>query len=399
MSCHNRGIIPRSTLAPRRLPGGRGRCSFGRLTVLRSREIAHGPQRERVVRSVSAVFYRTRGIRGGLTASPSTYHHSPMRLWVGGAHFTLFALVSSVVCSSSCVELHTNYGRGVEDEGDGEASSTDGAVDDGDTDEDRDDGATSGPAATSTTSPSDDAGTTGASSSTDGSNVGPSLGPCGNGVVDLGEECDDGNGDEQDACRNSCENARCGDGVIWTDEEECDDGNSNDGDECTSECEFTMQSCELDEELVPLDAFNPVSGLGPICNLSNIFESDDEPAGIDRSGPSAEFSNKLVSGCIAVDFGSVQPILNFKFRARSVKNACGYPCSGSACGQNKNVAIFAGEELGKYQLINGYFKLTDNFQDYLISWGKPARYFVLCRGAAGGQGPDIEVDMASAICS
>ncbi|MAO84704.1 MAG: hypothetical protein CMH50_12620, partial [Myxococcales bacterium] len=33
---------------------------------------------------------------------------------------------------------------------------------------------------------------------------------CGNGVIDDGESCDDGNSDDQDACRNNCAAARCG---------------------------------------------------------------------------------------------------------------------------------------------------------------------------------------------
>ena len=67
----------------------------------------------------------------------------------------------------------------------------------------------------------------------------PSLAPrCGDGVVDLGEECDDGlaNSDTTPgACRTSCVMARCGDGVIDPDEE-CDDGNRVDGDGCSVGC-------------------------------------------------------------------------------------------------------------------------------------------------------------------
>ncbi len=41
--------------------------------------------------------------------------------------------------------------------------------------------------------------------------------PCGNGTLDEGEECDDGNKDDNDACRNDCLLNRCGDGVRFTD--------------------------------------------------------------------------------------------------------------------------------------------------------------------------------------
>ncbi len=68
--------------------------------------------------------------------------------------------------------------------------------------------------------------------------VSPDLaGPrCGNGVLEAGEACDDGNRDDHDACLNDCSRARCGDGVIWTGVEFCDDGNNADGDGCKGRC-------------------------------------------------------------------------------------------------------------------------------------------------------------------
>ena len=35
---------------------------------------------------------------------------------------------------------------------------------------------------------------------------------CGDGIVDPGEDCDDENDVNTDACTNACTNARCGDG-------------------------------------------------------------------------------------------------------------------------------------------------------------------------------------------
>jgi cysteine-rich repeat protein len=61
-------------------------------------------------------------------------------------------------------------------------------------------------------------------------------GLCGNGVVDRGEECDDGNTDNWDACLDTCMNATCGDGEIWLGVEQCDDGNTDDTDECVTGC-------------------------------------------------------------------------------------------------------------------------------------------------------------------
>jgi cysteine-rich repeat protein len=68
---------------------------------------------------------------------------------------------------------------------------------------------------------------------------------CGNGIQNTpgegkvgGEECDDGNDIDDDACRNDCTKAYCGDGVLRTDanQEFCDDGNSINEDGCTEDC-------------------------------------------------------------------------------------------------------------------------------------------------------------------
>ncbi len=60
--------------------------------------------------------------------------------------------------------------------------------------------------------------------------------PCGDGVVDEGEECDDGNWIDNDGCRRSCKLAKCGDTVVWLGQEHCDDGNTLDGDFCPGDC-------------------------------------------------------------------------------------------------------------------------------------------------------------------
>ncbi len=60
---------------------------------------------------------------------------------------------------------------------------------------------------------------------------------CGNGQLEAGEACDDGNDLEDDGCTPACTVARCGDGIVQAAlGEECDDGNLNDGDGCTRQC-------------------------------------------------------------------------------------------------------------------------------------------------------------------
>jgi len=59
------------------------------------------------------------------------------------------------------------------------------------------------------------------------------------------EQCDDGNSNDLDACRNTCVNAACGDGVLRTDlpssnasYEYCDDGNTDNDDACRNNCKL-----------------------------------------------------------------------------------------------------------------------------------------------------------------
>ena len=62
------------------------------------------------------------------------------------------------------------------------------------------------------------------------------TGDCGNGVVETGEQCDDGNGVSGDGCSAGCWIEGCGNGVVEL-AEGCDDGNTTPGDGCSSACQ------------------------------------------------------------------------------------------------------------------------------------------------------------------
>ena len=49
---------------------------------------------------------------------------------------------------------------------------------------------------------------------------------CGDGITGAGEQCDDANQSNGDACLNTCQSARCGDGFIQSGVEGCDDTNT-----------------------------------------------------------------------------------------------------------------------------------------------------------------------------
>jgi len=63
---------------------------------------------------------------------------------------------------------------------------------------------------------------------------------CGDTEVDPGEECDDGNASNTDACLNTCEFNVCQDGFPGGPGEQCDDGNDVNGDGCDEFCQNEM---------------------------------------------------------------------------------------------------------------------------------------------------------------
>ncbi|MBU2213294.1 DUF4215 domain-containing protein, partial [Patescibacteria group bacterium] len=89
---------------------------------------------------------------------------------------------------------------------------------------------------------------------------------CGNGVTEQGEECDDENTADTDACTNECKGAVCGDGIVRSGVEECDSGTGN-GKICTAvydrACTYCSGSCK------------EVEMKGPYCGDS-IKNADEE---------------------------------------------------------------------------------------------------------------------------
>lgn len=63
-------------------------------------------------------------------------------------------------------------------------------------------------------------------------------GQCGNGIVERGEMCDDGNTISGDLCDRSCRltGTSCGNGILENGEQ-CDDGNNSNNDTCTNICQ------------------------------------------------------------------------------------------------------------------------------------------------------------------
>ena len=70
---------------------------------------------------------------------------------------------------------------------------------------------------------------------------------CGDGNLDPGEECDDGNILDGDGCQANCMLPICGDGIVDPNEQ-CDDGNNIDGDGCEADCSLLPPSVETDAD-------------------------------------------------------------------------------------------------------------------------------------------------------
>lgn len=89
---------------------------------------------------------------------------------------------------------------------------------------------------------------------------------CGDGRLDPGEECDDGNTLSGDGCDASCRmelgSPSCGNGIVEADEE-CDDANEFEGDGCEPDCRF---SCRTDTDCDDGDACNGLERCDPFQN-------------------------------------------------------------------------------------------------------------------------------------
>lgn len=258
-------------------------------------------------------------------------------------------------------------------------------------------------------------------------------GVCGNGTLEVGEECDEGvsNSDSQaDACRTDCREAYCGDGVM-DQTEECDEGGAN-SDLVAGAC---RRSCQLwhcgDGVLDPgedCDDGTPADGDGCSvgCSVEQSWQCEGAPsqcACIDhRSGAACDqcvvYVNVNTSGSDPGDgrswataFRTVQPALD-------AAHAAGSPCEvwvasgtyhvwtdtpSSTIELRDGVALlggFAGDETARDQRdwrahetrLDGQDEDTDRRVLHVISarltMDATVDGFIISRGLAAGIAPE-----------
>ncbi len=186
---------------------------------------------------------------------------------------------------------------------------------------------------------------------------------CGNGDVEIGEECDDNNNNNGDGCDSTCDvedgwvctgepsecsAEECGDGIVAGDEE-CDDDNTNNGDGCDSTCDVedgwvcTGEPSECSENCgdgnldigEECDDNNLIGGDG--CSAVCTIEDTDCGNGQVEFGEECDVND--LNGLTCLDFDS------FNFGTLFCDNNCNYDTSlcqvdentstnNSVCGNN-----------------------------------------------------------------
>ena len=144
---------------------------------------------------------------------------------------------------------------------------------------------------------------------------------CGDGVVQPGEQCDDGNGVDGDGCDHNCTTTGCGNGVL-TAGEQCDDGNPTNGDGCDDNC-------------TPTGCGNGIVTAGEECDDGNLVDGD----GCDGNCTNPRCGNQVIDAGETCDDGNLVD-----------GDGCDHNCTPTGCG---NGVVTAGEQCDDGNLIDG----------------------------------------------
>ncbi len=175
---------------------------------------------------------------------------------------------------------------------------------------------------------------------------------CGNGKVEAGEECDDGNTVNGDACEANCTLPRCGNGIIDPDEQ-CDDGNSVNGDGCDNTCTKPACGNGIVDPGEQCDDGNSVNGdacdnncTRPACGNGIVDPSEQCDDGNQINGDTCD-NNCTRPAC---GNGIVDPSEQCDDGNSVNGDACDNNCTAPACG---NGIVDPGEQCDDANQVNG----------------------------------------------
>ncbi len=140
---------------------------------------------------------------------------------------------------------------------------------------------------------------------------------CGDGRVDPGERCDDGNLVGGDGCRSDCTVEACGDGLLDAGEV-CDDGNLAVGDGCDARCRVEpepspsvlLSNPDFDDDL-QLSGWSP-EGSSPTWETPDV---DDWPrSGSVRFANPADTAVGIRSACVLVEGGAAYDVSGWGYQ-------------------------------------------------------------------------------------
>ncbi len=141
------------------------------------------------------------------------------------------------------------------------------------------------------------------------SNPNEPLPACGNGSLEDGEQCDDGDNLSGDGCSKDCEieEDECGDSTLNAGEQ-CDDGNTQSGDGCDASCEVEgpSEAEQIDEYVEDLGTLNQPTPL------------DETPEGNPTNTSYGPY------GCSTQNFHQIKVIDSFKVQGGALQEAI-YP--------------------------------------------------------------------------
>jgi cysteine-rich repeat protein len=141
--------------------------------------------------------------------------------------------------------------------------------------------------------------------------------PCGDGVLDAIDQCDDGNLIDGDGCDSNCTPTACGNGIV-TSGESCDDGNLTGGDGCDVVCSVeTGWSCVHRPSFCREVCGDGVLTPSETCDDANLVDGD----GCDSNCTPTGCGNDVVTSGEVCDDGNLVD-----------NDGCNADCKRSRCG-------------------------------------------------------------------